>query len=126
MTRKYSSKGDSAGVDPFVVMTMPGTPYSLTNWDGFELVAPSTMDSPYQMADAVTLFLDTSQFADVDLEPVMSLESIESVVDRRRRIFFQQLAEDYDAIKADPDAWRDELEEEELWADADGDCIPDE
>ncbi len=35
--------------------------------------------------------------------------------DYRRKVFFQGLAGDYAALKADPEAWAEELEERELW-----------
>src|SRR5438067_487242 len=35
--------------------------------------------------------------------------------DYRRKVFFQGLAADFAALKADPEAWADELEERRLW-----------
>lgn len=35
--------------------------------------------------------------------------------DYRRKVFFEQLRADYVALKADPEAWAEELAERKLW-----------
>ncbi len=39
----------------------------------------------------------------------------QAVEDYRRKVFFEQLNADYAALKADPQAWAEELEERRLW-----------
>jgi hypothetical protein len=39
----------------------------------------------------------------------------QAVEDYRRKVFFQGLAADYAALKADPEAWAEELAERKLW-----------
>jgi hypothetical protein len=45
-----------------------------------------------------------------------ALEILDKALDDyRRKVFFQGLAVDYAALKADPEAWADELAERKLW-----------
>jgi hypothetical protein len=39
----------------------------------------------------------------------------QALEDYRRKVFFQGLAADYAALKADPQAWEEELAERKLW-----------
>jgi hypothetical protein len=47
-------------------------------------------------------------------------QSVQQVLDHaledyRRKVFFKGLAADFAALKADPEAWADELAERDLW-----------
>jgi hypothetical protein len=45
-----------------------------------------------------------------------ALEILDKALDEyRRKVFFEGLAADYAALKADPEAWADELAERKLW-----------
>jgi hypothetical protein len=45
-----------------------------------------------------------------------ALEILEKALDDyRRKVFFEGLTADYAALKADPEAWADELAERKLW-----------
>jgi hypothetical protein len=44
------------------------------------------------------------------------LDVLDTALDAdRRQVFFEGLAADYAALKADPEAWADELAERKLW-----------